>query len=268
MLMALSALALALAGCAGSGDGQNGPGSVLAETEANLGAIESGELSLRVVATGTGEEGGELGIELTGPFAFGAEGELPVAQLEYTEVDGDASAGTTFISTGEKAFLELEDTTYELPPGMVQGLRGRGADDAGLESLGIEDWLVDPQVSAGPGGTQRVEGTLYVAEAASDVSALLAELGAGDVGPLEEETAQVLEQATRSSRVVVVTGAEDRLLRELTIELELGVESARELEQALESLGGGAALTFDLRIERPNEPVHVDEPVDAVPYPG
>jgi hypothetical protein len=264
----LLALALALAGCAGTGSGEGGPGSVLAETEANLAAIESGNLSLRLLATGTGEESGEVGIELSGPFAFGTEGRLPVAELEYTEIGGEARAGTTFISTGEKAFLELGGATYELPAGMVEGLRGRGADDVGLASLGIEDWLLDPELSQGPGETDRVEGALDVGEAASDLTALLAELGAGEVGPLDENAAETLERAAQSSRIVVVTGSEDRLLRRLTIELELGVEGARELEQALEGLGGGAALTFDLHIEQPNEPVHVDEPADAVPYPG
>lgn len=119
-IVALLALALALAGCGGTGSGEGGPASVLAETEANLAAIESGNLSLRVLAAGTGEDGGEVGIELRGPFAFGAEGRLPVAELEYTEIGGEARAGTTFISTGEKAFLELEGTTYELPPSMVE----------------------------------------------------------------------------------------------------------------------------------------------------
>lgn len=60
-----------------------------------------------------------------------------------------------------------------------------GADEAGLERLGIEDWLVDPQLSAGSGGTQRVEGALDVAEAASDLSALLADLGGAEIGPFE-----------------------------------------------------------------------------------
>lgn len=267
-IVALLALALALAGCGGTGSGEGGPASVLAETEANLAAIESGNLSLRVLAAGTGEDGGEVGIELRGPFAFGAEGRLPVAELEYTGIGGEARAGTTFISTGEKAFLELEGTTYELPPSMVEGLRGRGDADAGLESLGIEDWLLDPELSAGSGETERVEGALDVREAASDLAALLGELGAGNVGPLDENATEALERATESSRVVIVTGSEDRLLRQLTIELELGVEGARELEQALERLGGGAALTFDLHIDQPNEPVHVDEPENAVPYPG
>jgi hypothetical protein len=261
-------LALTLAGCAAQGSGDDGPASVLAETEMNLAAIQSGNLSLQLLAAGTGEDGDEVGIEITGPFALGGEGQLPVAELEYTEIGGEERAGTTFISTGEKAFLELGDTTYELPPGMVEGLRGQGADEAGLERLGIEDWLLEPELSAGSGETDRVEGALDVGEAASDLGALLAELGGTDVAPLDENATETLARTTRSSRVLVVTGSEDRLLRQLTIELELGVEGARELEQALEGLGGGAELTFDLRIERPNEPVHVDEPAEAVPYPG
>src|ERR687895_1574367 len=268
-IVALLVLVLALvpAGCAGQDSGEGGPASALAETEANLAALESGDLSLRLLAAGTGEEGGEVGIEITGPFALGGGGELPVAELEYTEIGGEARAGTTFVSTGEKAFLELQGTTYELPAGMVEGLRGRGGDGAGLERLGIEDWLVDPELTPGSGETDRVEGDLDVGEAASDLAALLAELGGGG-SPFGENALETLERATQSSRIVIVTGSEDRLLRQLTIELELGVESTREPEQTLEGLGGGTALTFDLRIERPNEPVRVDEPVDAVPYPG
>src|SRR5919106_68657 len=199
-IVALLVLVLALvpAGCAGQGSGKGGPASALAETEANLAALESGDLSLRLLAAGTGEEGGGGGIE-------------------YTEIGGEARAGATFVSTGEKAFLELQGTTYELPAGMVEGLRGRGGDGAGLERLGIEDWLLDPELTPGSGETDRVEGDLDVGEAASDLAALLAELG-GRVSPLDENAPETLERATQSSRLLIVTGSEDRLLRQLTIE--------------------------------------------------
>ncbi|HEX2044447.1 MAG TPA: hypothetical protein VHF23_02330, partial [Gaiellaceae bacterium] len=153
-----------------------------------------------------------------------------------------------------------------LPPEMLDDLRGADSGE-GLARLGIEDWLVEPELVDG-GDVDRVEGRLDVGQAAADLAALLDELGAVDADLLDEASTKTLERATRSSSVVVETGADDRLLRRLTIEVELGVDGSPELEQALEGLGGGAELTFDVRIERPSQPVDVAAPEDAQPLGG
>jgi hypothetical protein len=258
-------LGLAVAGCGGGG--RDDAADVLAETEANLGEIRSGELSFALMAVGTGDGGGQVGVELTGPFAFRGEGELPVAEIAYTEYGGDETSEATFISTDGKAYLELDEVTYELPAQTVDDLRGAESSE-GLARLGIQDWLLEPELMEAEGAVARVEGRLDVGEAATDLVAVLAELGAADAGVLDEASAETLERATRSSRVVVETGSDDRLLRRLTIEVELGVDESPELEQALESLGGRAELTFELRIERPNEPVDVAAPENAQPFGG
>src|SRR5918999_6407094 len=93
-IVALLVLVLALvpAGCAGQDSGEGGPASALAETEANLAALESGDLSLRLLAAGKGGEGRGGGIEITGPFALGGGGGFPPARPRYTEIGGGGPA--------------------------------------------------------------------------------------------------------------------------------------------------------------------------------
>jgi len=266
----LAALALAAAGCGGDGAGGGGSATdALAETAENLGAIESGDLSLRLVVSSDGKD---VGFELTGPFALAEEGKLPVAEVEYTQIAGSEEQAATFISTGEKAFVEIEGEVYELPDEQVEGLRGAGGGgDAGLGVLEIDDWLVEPELSGGDdvGGdsTDRITAGLDPVALANDLLALIAQLGGGSPGSLEGRSAEQLESAVESANIEVLTGKDDRILRRLVVEADLNAEVPEELRERLSGLPGA---TFELRLElqSPNEPVEVDEPTDAQPFPG
>ena len=108
----LAALALGAAGCGGESGGGGSATDALAETAENLGAIESGDLSLRLVVA---SDGTDVGFELDGPFALAEDGGLPVAEIEYTQLAGAEEETATFISTGEKAFVETEGAGLRAP---------------------------------------------------------------------------------------------------------------------------------------------------------
>lgn len=267
----LALLVLPLAGCGGGGSGAQ---EALSETAGKLGEIRSGTLTLRVLVEGTGQFQGEAGFELEGPFDLGETGKLPQANIEYRKTAGSQQAEATFISTGEKAFVKVGGQTYELPDSMVADLRARegGFDgEAGLGELDIGDWMVDSRMSDGGevGGaeTDRIRSRLDVVVAVNDLLEVASRLGVADLGRLEGRSAEQLRRAVKSSSIDVWTGKDDRLLRKLEIRADFGSSGPSELEQALGDLGG-ARVTFLLEIANPNEPVHVEAPTDAVPYPG
>lgn len=266
LILALGTIVIA----AGCGDGDD----ALSETAAKLGEIRSGELSLSLIA-----EGGEkrAGFELLGPFELRDEG-LPVARIAYTQIAAENQATVTFISTGEEAFVEVGETTYVLPEEQAARLRqaggalSGGADGGGgLGAFALDEWLVDPEVSDGEEvdgvATERITAGLNVVEAANDLLALLESVGRGGSSRIEGEDAENLERATESATVEILTGAEDRLLRSLVVDLRLKADAPDDL---LESLGplGQASFRLELGIAKPNEPVTVEAPADAEPFPA
>ena len=261
-----AALALALGGC-GSGESDN-PTEVLNETSSNLGEVQSGELNLRVVAS---SEENEIGFELEGPFDLGDKEGLPVAEIEYTQIAGQESATATFISTGEEAFVSIDDETYRLPEDQVSGFTAGGT-EGGSEALGdlrIDGWLENPELSDG-GEVDGVETDKIVADldpvaAANDLLALVAALQGEDATVLAGRSAEQLERAVKSSRIEVYTGKDDRILRRLVLEADFAAELPAQLE--------GLTLPeahFELLLELsdPNGDVEVETPTDAQPFPG
>ena len=61
------------------------------------------------------------------------------------------------------------------------------------------------------------------------------------------------------------TGKDDRLLRRLLMEAEIGFDVPRELRRALGDLVG-ATITFELEVADPNRRVTVEEPASPRPY--
>lgn len=260
----LGALAF-VAGCGESESAQD----ALAETASNLEAIRSGTMSFEYSASG--EEGPDVGLQLEGPFDLDSGGPLPAAELQITQFVGSTRSSTTFISTGDQAFLRLGEETFELPAEMLQGAGGGEGDGDALGELEIGDWFVEPEISDGGdvGGadTDRIRSPLDVVAALNDFLAAANALAGVDLPAIEGPSAQNLRNAVRSAIVEVWTGTDDRLLRRLVLEVELELAGSDELREALGQLAG-ADLRLELRISNPNEPVAVEAPQDAVPYPG
>lgn len=169
-----AAATLALSGCAQDSPAQ----SALESTEENLPDIRSGVLSMQLLAAPAGAaEGRGVGFELRGPFAVAEEtGSLPAADLQYTRVTGAERRSTRFISTGKKAFVEVDGRTYELAEEQVEDLRAQGGEASGkggLEGLHLDEWIENPRLRGGPalGGirTDTVTGRLDPVPALDDL---------------------------------------------------------------------------------------------------
>ncbi len=127
----LAALTVVFAACGGGSDSSSEDPQKVVE-EASLEGVKSGELDLSMHVNAEGEEGGEVDVNLSGPFEAGTEGELP--QLEMTaEAEGTAQGedinfeGKLTLLT-DRGFVEYEGTAYEVDPtsfGFPRGLAGR-----------------------------------------------------------------------------------------------------------------------------------------------
>ena len=256
---------LALAGCGGS-DRAN---EILSQTAANLGEIRSGNLTLRLIVSPREGTRGRVGFELQGPFAL-RPGRLPVAKIEYTQIAGAREATATFISTGTNAYAEVNGKAYELPPDSIEVVRQAAARIGGSSGLGrfdIRSWVKDPVLmgggSVGGAATDHVSADLDVVAAANGLLRLVRELGR-DAPTIEGDEAERLQDAVESSSFDVWSGREDRLLRRLLLEAELGFEVPESLRRALGDVVG-AKVEFELAVSDPNEPVSVRPPANPLP---
>ena len=263
------AVALVVGACTGSP-----PVDALSETASKLEEIKSGDLSMRLLASSRGLVRTNVGFSLRGQFALPRPRALPVANMTYTLIRGEEEVETRFISTGTKAFVELDGTLYELGPEQTQSLVAPASGSGGnpLAELGIDDWVVNPSLAdagtLGGGSVDRVSGRLDVANAINDLLELAKQLGARELAAIpriEGQAETQLDRAVRSSTFEVVTGDSDRYLHRLAMVVDFGATAPPSLRPALQSLAG-VTVRFELSLANHNRPVTVSEPEGATPY--
>jgi hypothetical protein len=249
-------------GCGGD-DGSSDPAAVLRETSDRLGAVRSGDLELRLLVTPIDRPRG-VGFQLTGPFALDGKSPLPVARIRYTRLLGDQRTSAVLTSTGREAFVTTAGTTSPLDPEAAKGLalprasgKGRSLSALGLD---VQRWIADAKVGPGPeldgAATDRVSGRLRTGEAVRDVLTALRRAG-GNAPEAGDGLVKRLDGLVRSSRVEVITGREDRILRRLEARVDL--RPAEELDAAVPG-AGAVRLTVRMDLTRPNRRVEVSAP--------
>ncbi len=262
-------LLLLAVGCGGNGDSGADARQALSETAAKLGEIRSGILDVRVVVDPKAGDAERVGFELHGPFALPPGGGPAEFRIDYTQF-GDTSATVTLTAAGGKAFVTVGDETYALPAEQqLQLLRaGEAVSARGLERLAIDDWLVDPKMSDGDeiagDETDRVEARLDVPYATRALLQLAESFGVPETRALDPADVKRLREAAEEARIEVLTGEADRLLRRLTIDVDLGLDVPKVLGAAFGS-AVGAKLELELTVENPNEPVAIEAPARARP---
>jgi hypothetical protein len=258
--------ALLLVGCGAASPGAK----ALEEAENGLERIRSGTLSLRLLASPvTGDEDHGAGFQLEGPFAVGERrGALPAADLRYTRVTGGERRTTRFVSTGSRAFVEVDGRLTELSESQLADLRVQDeGSSGGLEGLSLRRWLDDPQVATGPEvdgvPTERITGKADAVAILNDLVGLTRQFGAAEDGvkPLEGEAADRVRRAVTLARAELVTGQEDRLLRRADAVVELAVTEPT-VREALGDMAG-ARLSLQLEVTDLNRPVTVAVPQAA-----
>jgi len=259
----LVALVLLLPGCGGGEANQ-----VLSDSASSVGKLRTGNLTLRLVVSPRQGTKGRIGFELRGPFALRA-GALPVAKIAYTQIAGAHEGTATFISTGAKAYAEVNGKAYELPPSSAESIRqaAGGGSDGGLAELRIDNWVKDPKVTDGGevGGvqTQRVSGDLDVVAAANGLLDLVRQLGR-NAPTIEGDQAKQLERAVKSSSFDLWAGRDDHVLRRLLLKADLGLQVPESLRRVMGDVVG-AKIDFELAVSNPNEPVSVQPPANPLP---
>ena len=262
---AVALAGLLLAACGGA----SGGAKALEETESKLAGIRSGTLSLLLLASSTtASEGEGAGFNVEGPFAVGErKGALPVADLTYTRITGAQRRTTRFVSTGSRAFVEVDGRLTELNQAQLAGLRVQEEGSAGgLDGLSLRRWLDDAELAPGPTvdgvATEQITGKADAVAILNDVIGLTESFGAGDgtVRRLEGDAADRVRKAVAGAQAQVVTGKDDRLLRRADVTVDLAVSDPK-VREALGELAG-ARLTLALEVKDLNRPVEV-----AVPQP-
>ncbi|MFT3865930.1 MAG: hypothetical protein QM729_16820 [Solirubrobacterales bacterium] len=134
LLAACAALAALLSACGGGGGGSEDPQKVI--EEATLEGVESGDLGLTMNIKSEGKEGGELQVELSGPFQSTGKKSLPELALEAKasgDADGekiDFEGGITVLN--DRAYIGYEGKQYEIEP-TVFGFIKAGFEEAEQE---------------------------------------------------------------------------------------------------------------------------------------
>jgi len=261
-LAALTA-AVALSGCGGD---ERSAGEVVERAADRLGDVRSGELELRVLAAPGDTPGRGVGFALDGPFSLGGKQPLAVARIDFTRVRGRQQTTATLTSTGEEAFVTADGRTTALAPSAAEGLAlgepgsGKGRSLAQL-GLRVDEWIAEPELEDGPtidgAKTDRVTGRLRAGRAVGDVLRAIRGGDDDDARTSNARLSDAIDAAVRSSRVELVTGRRDGILRRLDVRADL--RPARELEQAIPGVGA-IRLTARLALRKPNRRVRVSPP--------
>jgi hypothetical protein len=253
-------LVAALCLVAGCGGGSVDAQQVLSQTAAKLGELQSGDLDFKLLVDPP--EGDEFGYEISGPFELAKNG-LPKLDVEYTQIANGKRATVRLISTGQKGYIEVNGKAYELAPDQEGQLRSVGGSfSGGLTSLDVSSWVVDPKGER-DGDVDRVTGELDVVAVIEGLGDLARGLGR-PLPRLDADDQERLRKAAKDTRFELESGHEDRLLRHLLFEADLGFDVPEDLKKALGDVVG-AKITFQLDIDDPNEPVSVEAPPNPRP---
>jgi hypothetical protein len=255
---------LSLAACGGDGDpaerasSSSDVSSLLRATFNNLDKMKSATVDLKVniEPRGASAAQGPVSAHLSGPFVSQGANKLPKFAFTAELQSGGQSfdAGVTW--NGSKAYVTLMGTPYEVSDlvakqfvaGYEQSLKSRTSGKGGLVlgSLGIDftKWVPDAKnegsAQVGDADTIKVSGKADVKQVIADLDKITQKAAALNVPgangrvpqKLTPEQKQAAEAAIKNLTVTVYTGAQDRILRRLTVNADLK-EAASKIDAAL-----------------------------------
>ncbi len=283
LVLALAlAAALTIAACGGDSGGDEDPQEVLDATFNNEAQIDSGvfDVSFDLTAEG-GDNEGTFQASLGGPFESGGDGAVPKfditaeADLDSSTQDFSGSAG--LVSSGDSAFVNFQDTDYEVPAELFQQFQSsfeqaqaqseqQGNEGNFLSSIGVNpsDWLTDLSNE----GNEDVEGTdtIHISGQA-DVPKLVEDIrtiaervpqAADQVTPAQLSQLDELTDIIKSAEFDIYTGADDDILRKLEANLEVDPPATSGAPESV-------TVGFSVTISELNEPQEIAAPTGAQP---
>jgi hypothetical protein len=286
-LRALLALAVALvaavgvAACGGDDGGDEDPQEVLDATFNNEEQVDSGvfDISFDLAVEGGDNEGTFEGT-LGGPFESGDDGAVPKfdidAEINLDSAVQDFSGSAGLISTGDSAFVNFQDTDYEVPADVFQQFQSsyeqaeaQSQDQEGndlLSSIGVnpENWLTDLSNE----GNEDVDGTdtIHISGQA-DVPKLIEDFrtiaqnvpgAAEQLSPAQLGQLDQITDIVKSADFDVYSGADDDILRKLEGTIELEPPDTGSGQQSV-------SVNFSVTISEVNEPQEIAGPTGAQP---
>jgi hypothetical protein len=285
LLAAFAALCALLSACGGGGSSED-PQKVV--EQATFEGVESGDVALSVHVKSEGEKGGEVKVDLSGPFQSTGKKSLPELAMEV-KAKGDANGENIDIEGGlivlnDRAFIGYNGKQYEVDPttfGFVKGSIEEGEQEGESESAGGEATACQSAATSidlsefvenveNEGGeelegvkTTRLSGDLNPKKAVdaliklSETPACAAELEAAGTQPLDELKAEQgeLTDAIKKAHVELYVGEDDHIVRKVVAELTVEPKGSGEKSE----------VEFELTLGKVNEKQSIKAPAGAEP---
>jgi hypothetical protein len=279
----VAALALAACGSSSTGSGSSGSAqSLLKQTFASGHPVKSGLLGISFTLTPSGSSTltTPISFSVSGPFQSRGTGKLPQSNFTIAISALGRKGQLGIVSTGTSGYVTLQGAAYQLPSADFQRLEsgfssvgGSSQGGGGVSALGIDPrhWLTHASVvgSDNIGGTDttHIRAGVDVSALLGDVNTLLgkASSSAGTKLPnsIPQATQQKIAAAIKNAAVDVWTGKSDKVLRKLSLSLNVPVSGR------LSTLAGGmtsAGIGFSLQYSDVNQPQTISAPSNVQPY--
>ncbi len=286
LLLSALVAALALAACGSSSTGSSGSSgsaqSLLKQTFASGKPVKSGVLGITFTLNPSGSStlSTPVSLSVSGPFQSRGAGHLPQSNFTVAISALGRKGQLGIISTGTSGYVTLQGAAYQLPSADFQRLEsgfssvgGSSQGGGGLSALGInpQNWLSNPTVvgsdTIGGADTTHIRSGVNVTALLKDINTLLGKASSSTGTKLPSSippaTQQKIAAAIRNATVDVWTGKSDKVLRKLSLSLNVPVTGR------LSSLAGGmtgAGVGFTLQYSDVNQPQTIAAPSNVQPY--
>lgn len=286
LLAAFAALAALLSACGGGGGGSDDPQKVI--EQATFEGVESGTVDLTMNVKAEGEHGGNMKIDLSGPFQSTGKKSLPELAMQV-KANGDANGekvnfegGLTVL--GDRAYVGFDGKNYEVDP-TTFGFIKSGFEEAGQEgekessgaertacqkaatSMNLEEFVdnlengggedVDGVKTTKLSGDLDPKGAVDAIIQLAETPACSSQLEAAGAFPLEELKAMKSEitGAVKKAHADIYVGEDDHIVRKVAADLTVEPKGS----------GEKAEIEFDFTLGEVNEQQTIKAPANAEP---
>ena len=288
LFAALAGLATVFAACGSSDSGSSDANPQTVLDESTFEGIENADLELKAKVDVSGNEGGTVNVDVSGPFQSGGANQLPEVDMT-ADVSGSVGGKDVNFEGGlvlvpNKAYVNYEGDDYEVDPttfsfiqsaieeaqqksGAESGTQGTSKcqeEAAGKFNAGefLENLTNEGSADVGGTETTKVSGDLNVSGALGAVTAIteipacssqLEAAGPLPLGELEEAQGEI-EKALKSASADVYVG-DDNIIRRFSTQLEIQPAGSSET----------VSLDLDLSLNGVNEGQEISTPSGAKP---
>lgn len=286
LLAAFAALAALLSACGGGGGGSEDPQKVI--ESATFEGVESGTVDLTMNVKADGEHGGNMKVDLSGPFQSTGKESLPELGMTV-KADGEADGenvnfegGLTVL--GDRAYVGFDGKNYEVDP-TTFGFIKSGFEEAGQEgekessgaertacqkaaaSMNLEEFVENLENEGGEevdgvkttklSGDLDPKGAVDAIVRLAETPACSSQLEAAGPFPLDQLKSMEGEitGAIKSAHADIYVGEDDHIVRKVTADMNIEPKGSGEKVE----------IDFDFTLGGVNEQQTIKAPANAEP---